>query len=194
MALPTITQNAPYTWVVSADANGNPITSTNPNNVNVAQIGGIASQMASADGVAGSNILEIVSGWWNGSTVDRQRVSNVFKTVTTASTGNTTVWTPAGGKKFRLMRYCIMIPANAVAAVAAVLEITLNDSGTALNLGHSVFIPSAAGTTFQNDFITPWFDLGNGALSGAANNLLQINLSFALTGGEVRILTAGTEE
>ena len=37
-------------------------------------------------------------------------------------------------------------------------------------------------------------DLGNGYLSTAANNVLQVNLSAALSAGKVRVTAVGTEE
>jgi hypothetical protein len=35
---------------------------------------------------------------------------NVFKTATASAAGNTALWAPASGKKFRLMRFMIQVP------------------------------------------------------------------------------------
>lgn len=101
-ALPTIfTNNAPYQWAPLADANGLPITAANPlpatlgtanSNVNVAQIGGIATRMYAADGVAGTSVLESGIAIWNGATADRVQspygagVSNATNGVISAGT------------------------------------------------------------------------------------------------------------
>jgi hypothetical protein len=122
------------------------------------------------------------------------RTPSVFKTTTATVSGNTVVWTPTSGKKFRLMRYIIQIPQNAAASAAADLEITFQDATTSIGVGHSCFIPSTAATTFGSGYSSGWIDLGNGYLSAAANNVLNINLSFALTSGEVRVTVCGAEE
>lgn len=180
-ALTTPAQGAPTIWAALMDSNGNPNANGGPPGDAIGNPPSIPDVLTFAE-------------VWNGQAWDKLRTDKVFKTIATVATGNSIVWTPTSGFRFRLKKFMIVVPANTVAAAAAILEITLNDSGTNLNLGTSVFIPSAAGTTFGSGFNTGWIDLGNGALSASANNLLQVNLSFALTGGEVRIVTAGTEE
>src|SRR5262245_49268074 len=44
-----------------------------PANLNILQIGSIAVQMASADAVTAANVLEMLNGLYNGTTIDRQR-------------------------------------------------------------------------------------------------------------------------
>jgi len=122
-----------------------------------------------------------------------QRTPNVFKTAVATALGDTAVWTPAAGKKFRLMRFLIQVTANAALAAGGLLEILLRDATTATGLAHSYFVPGAAGTVFGEQGGT-WIDLGNGFLSAAANNVLNVNLSVALTAGEVRVVACGTEE
>jgi hypothetical protein len=123
-----------------------------------------------------------------------QRTPTTFKTTTATASGNTALWTPTSGKKFRLMRYKVEITSDAVAGTAGDLAVTFQDSSTDCGLGHSCYIPSTAGTTFGNGYSSDWIDLGNGKLSAAANNVLNVNLSFALTGGVVRVTCCGTEE
>lgn len=121
------------------------------------------------------------------------RTPTVFRTATATAAGDTTVWTPAAGKKFRLMRYRIDITGQAIQAVAGNIEITLIDNATAMNIGNSVYVPAIALNQF-GAYSSGWIDLGNGYLSLVANNTLDVNLSAALTAGELRIQTAGTEE
>jgi hypothetical protein len=130
---------------------------------------------------------------FNGATWDRMRTPAIFKQASTAATGSTALWTPAAGKKFRIMRYRVQMTARALAAVAADLTINLLDAAANLGLATITSVP-AAGLTAGDDYDSGWIDLGNGILSAAANNVLNINLSFALTGGLVNVNVCGTEE
>lgn len=158
----------------------------------------ISNGALSGDALAGpsSGVLVVRSSSvvFNGATWDRRRTPSVFKTVTATASGDNAVWTPAAGKKFRLMRYVIYVTADAARAAAGDVEIILRDATTAIGVGFSVYVPGAAGTTFVADASSGWCDLGNGFLSAAANNVLNVNLSAALTAGEVRVVAIGTEE
>lgn len=133
---------------------------------------------------------------FNGATWDRLRTPAVFKTAKATSTGTTAVWTPTSGKKFRLMRFKIMVSANASQTTGGVVDFDLQDSATSINVIHSVFIPSASGTTMAGWYDSGWVDLGNGYLSTTANNVL--NLVFSAAGfpntAAVRVIAVGTEE
>lgn len=132
----------------------------------------------------------------NGASVgawDNMRTCTTFKQASTAATGSTALWTPTAGKKFRLMRFRVQVTALAKAAAAADLKIALLDSAADLGVSSYCTIPvAAAGNGVISD--TGWIDLGNGVMSSLANNVLNINLSFALTGGLVNVTCAGTEE
>ena len=130
---------------------------------------------------------------YNGTFWDMKRHPNVFKTITATASGDTAVWTPTSGKKFRAMRYMILLTNEAALASAGALDVTLKDASTTLGLGHSFYVPSAGGTLVGR-VCTPWIDIGNGILSALANNVLNINLSAALTAGKIRINICGTEE
>lgn len=151
-----------------------------------------------ADGLAGSAVggtrTVAEQFQFNGATFDRVRVPVVFKTVTTAAGGNTALWTPAAGKKFRLMRFIVDVTSNAASAGGVVDEITFQDAAVAMPIGFSVFAPAVAVTTTQGGFTSGWIDLGNGILSSTINNALNVNLSAALSAGEVRVTACGTEE
>lgn len=140
-----------------------------------------------------SSAMPVAPVAWNGAAFARVRVPNVFKTVTATASGDTAVWTPAAGKKFRLMRYFIGVTNDAAMTGGGDLDIVLRDATTALGVGHSLYVPATGGTGL-GAYQSGWIDLGNGPLSAAANNALNINLSAALSAGKVRITVCGTEE
>lgn len=148
--------------------------------------------IASASGVLSA--LQYVSAPNSALTAQRVRTPDTFKTFPVTASGNTAVWTPAAGKKFRLMRYCIAVTGNAAQSSAGVVTIKFQDGTTDVGLNHSAFVPATAGTTMGSDFNTGWVDLGNGILSAAANNVLNLNLTATLTNGNARVTVAGTEE
>jgi hypothetical protein len=123
-----------------------------------------------------------------------QRTPNIAKTVAATATGSTALWTPTAGKKFRLMRFKIIVTANASLAAGGVFTIDLLDAAASLNLTHSIFVPTTAGSTIVGTYDSDWIDLGNGLLSALANNVLNVNLSAALVTGAVRVIVCGTEE
>lgn len=130
---------------------------------------------------------------FTGGSWDRSRVPLVAKSATATASGDTALWTPAAGKKVRLMRYKVEVTGNASTTGGAVIDVVLRDATTALAASCSLYVPSAAGTSLGS-YSTGWVDLGQGVLSAAANNVLNINLSAALTTGKVRVVCAGTEE
>ena len=133
----------------------------------------------------------------NGSTTPwaYARTPAVFKTASATSSGNTALWTPTSGKKFRLMRYNVLVTNAAYLSVAGTLTITFQDNTTGIPIAYDVSLPGAAITTPDGvTYDSGWIDLGNGILSASANNVLNINLSAALSAGNVRVNCCGTEE
>jgi hypothetical protein len=125
----------------------------------------------------------------------RLRTPTTFKTVGTAANGNTALWTPAAGKKFRLLRYMLTITDNATQAAPGTVTVSLFDGAAgATGQVHDVFVPAVGLVNTGSLYSSGWIDLGNGVLSGVANNTLNVNLSAALTAGNVRVMVAGTEE
>jgi hypothetical protein len=123
----------------------------------------------------------------------------VFKTAQASAAGDNALWTPAAGKRFRLQRFKVQVPANCTLAARGVLTIKLRDGTTDTNLTHDVYLGQTAIAADTNPQQTPvletgWIDLGEGVLSATANNVLNINLSAALTNGNVRVTCCGTEE
>lgn len=100
---------------------------------------------------------------YNGATWDRVRVQKTRKDVSTVAVGSiATVWTPASGKKFRLMGGSI--------SVSAACSVLFEDNSA----GAGNFIwrtPKLAADTPYN------FDLGNGYLSAAADQVLKATSS-----------------
>jgi hypothetical protein len=122
--------------------------------------------------------LAVHPALYNGATLDRQRTPNVFKpiapTAVAAGTG-ITIWTPAAGKKVRLMGYClsVTVAADVIFGDNAVGTVIFRTGILAANNAHEA--PS----------------LGNGVLSSAANNVLKLDVSAS---GTVQGVCWGTEE
>jgi hypothetical protein len=174
----TIPANAFY--IAARDGSGN--------------LAGLGTSQLIGDASTGVASLSVGQLLYNGTNWDRIRIPNTFKTATATASGDTAVWTPAGGKKFRLMRYQIQVTADAAQASGGDIDIILRDASTGLAASFSVYVPGTAGTTFGNTASTGWIDLGNGILSAAANNVLNVNLGAALTAGKIRVVACGTEE
>lgn len=148
-------------------------------------------------GSAGDGInypLAVMMYGRNSTQIVRQRIVDTVKTASATASGNTAVWTPTAGKKFRLMRFRVMITANAATAGGAVVTVKFQDATTDIASATDVYVPGTAVTTGLGAFSSEWIDLGNGVLSAATNNVLNVNLSAALTSGNVRVLVAGIEE
>jgi hypothetical protein len=118
------------------------------------------------------------------------------KTVTATAAGNTAVWTPTTGTRFRLLAILVELTADATAAAAGTFHVTLQDGATPMNLGWSARVgTTGATTTTTGNVIEPgWCDFRSGIRSAAINNVLNVNLSAALTAGVVRVTVIGTEE
>jgi hypothetical protein len=127
-----------------------------------------------------SIVASAVAMLYNGASWDRERVPTVFKpfasTAITAGTG-ITLWTPAGGKKFRLMGWVIS------SDVAAQLIFGDNAIGTVIARTAKLVAASIAAKGKG--------DIGNGILSAAANNVLKLDTTAT---GNVAGIVWGTEE
>ena len=113
---------------------------------------------------------------YNGSTADLQRTPNVFKSIASTSvTAGSPVagWTPASGKKFRLMGYALSL---SVAGSVVLQDATTEKIRTPL-------MPAGIGQ--------PSPAMGNGILSAAANNSLNLDVTAT---GTVSGFLFGTEE
>lgn len=118
---------------------------------------------------------------YNGSTFDRFRAANKFTYFGIANTANaseTLVYTPASGKKFRLLSIQITTSGTSTG------RLFLRD-GSGVNNNFM-----AVGVEIANNNFT--FDFQNGYLSKAANNSLYIYQSIGT--GSFWVTTVGTEE
>ncbi len=186
-----VTSAAGTTTVVGDAANGAAVAG---NPVLVAGSDGTDARTIATD--ASGDVKIVQGGVTDGAgTYATVRLPNVFHTAQATASGNTAVWTPTSGKKFRLLRYQVEMTENATLGTAAVLTISFQDATTAIPIAHDVWVPSAAGTSIGDGYSSGWIDLGGlGVLSAAANNALNVNLSAAVTAGNVRVNVAGTEE
>lgn len=124
---------------------------------------------------------------FNGATWDRVRVADVFKTVVATAAGSSVVWTPAAGKRFRLMGYTISISGTTAATVTQALELL---DGATVIANHLATVTETTPTGDTQIGV----DFGQGLLSSAANNVLEIHLGTAMGTGGVAINAWGTEE
>jgi hypothetical protein len=133
-----------------------------------------------------------------GANYSAARTPNIFHTASVPATasGNTAVWTPTSGKKFRLMRFQITAT-DLSATAAALLTISFQDATTAIGIGtYDVWIPATASLASGITTVSAWVDIGNGYLSTTINNVLNANISATLSGatGTFRVNVCGTEE
>lgn len=126
------------------------------------------------DAAAGGTLLPSAQVVYGGTSFQRLRTPAVFKTVDlTAATAETTIWTPAASRKFRLMGFLL------TAGAASTLTFKDNTAGTTIAV--------ARGATDTPISV----DLGNGILSAAANNVLTVTRGTSATLSGV---VFGTEE
>lgn len=137
--------------------------------------------------VATGNLLSIAQLFgWDGAAFDRMRLANIFHTVVATALGSTAVWTPTAGKKFRLMGYTISVSGTLAAAGTQTIE--LLDSATVIKNHLATLQTTVTGDSQMGA------DLGQGQLSAAANNVLNVNLSTVMASGGVAVNVWGTEE
>ena len=129
----------------------------------------------------------------NGTNFEAERSPTTFHTGTASVAGSTPIWVPAAGNEFRLMRYKIDIPTDALQAVSGDIDIQFYDGLIPMPVAETVYVPAALVAGTAGSWTSGWVDLGQGIVSSAANNALSINLSAALTASKVRVLVAGVE-
>src|SRR6266705_2931596 len=111
----------------------------------------------------------------------------IFKTAQATAAGSTVLWTPTTGKRFQLLRYLIVITDNATQAAPGTLTVKLLDAAADIAQNHDTFVPTVGLLNSGALYTSGWIDLGSlGIVSAAINQVLNINLSAALTGGNVR--------
>jgi hypothetical protein len=109
-----------------------------------------------------------------------QRTPAIFRSAS-CSAGLNTIWTPASTKKFRLMKYKIEAEADMHVTAATTVTLSLLDGGLGAGFQHLVYIPTTGGTALNGYWESDWIDLGNGYVSAAANNTMQLGISGPLS-------------
>jgi hypothetical protein len=122
---------------------------------------------------------------YNGATWDRIRIANTFFTASVTAAGSTAVWTPGAGNLFRLMGFSISVAGTLAAAGIQVLEL-LDGATVFKNFNTYLSATPSNATVFAED-------MGQGYLSIAAANVLNIHLGTAMATGAVTINVWGTQ-
>jgi len=178
---------------IRANTNAAAAGDNNLNSTMVPDSGAVLAPLGVGDFVYGgkfSGAADATRQGWS-----KRRTPTVFKTAQATASGNTAVWTPGAGNKFRLLKLFVEVTDNASLAAGAVLTIDIRDANVSTNITFDVFVPTTAVTTTIGDGLEQELDLGDfGILSSAANNVLNVNLSAALVTGNCRIIAMGTEE
>jgi hypothetical protein len=133
---------------------------------------------------------------YDGTKSDRARTLSKIKNVYANVAGNTLLWAPAAGKRFRILACRVTVTANVAISGGGILDIRMYDGAAAsIGLSHSLYCPGTGVTTVPGTaYDSGWIDLRNGYLSSTIDNSLNINLSQALTAGGVQTIVIGTEE
>lgn len=115
-----------------------------------------------------------------------------FASGVASAAGNTAVWTPVAGNKFRLMCISVEVTGNATMSAAGEEVITLQDGTTGIpGFTWNVFVPSTALNTRGQLYTSGTVCFPNGLVSSTANNVLNVNLGTALTAGHVVVRAWG---
>lgn len=123
-----------------------------------------------------------------------QQVKNIdqFNSVAASAAGNTALWNPGAGIKFRIECVSVDVTENATLAAAGEEVISLQDGTTAIpGFTWRVWIPAAALTTSGELYSSGTVCFNDGYLSTTSANVLNVNLGTALTGGHVMIRVFG---
>jgi len=119
---------------------------------------------------------------------DFQKTPTIWKYNNLTNDGD--IWTPATGKKFRLMGGIITI-AGAALAVAAINTLDILDEA-AIIMRLQIWCPLAAAAT--DTIIIPFSFPGNGYLSAAINQDLKLDINAPITQGSIAFNVWGCEE
>lgn len=107
--------------------------------------------------------------------------------------GDNVIWTPAKGKKFRLLGFLLTIPIGSTTAASQVVSIKDGVGGTAgAIMSFNISIGALAALT--QPIILLVMLPSNGCLSSKADNPLNVNLLCAMTAGGVQFSGWGCEE
>jgi hypothetical protein len=126
-------------------------------------------------------------------TIEPIKTPTIWRLQNIVNAGDTVVWTPAAGKRFRWMGGSISVPGRTTLAAAGFETIAFHDGAGAINISYDIALPAAVAAIPLNWSETFNFP-GNGYISTAINNPLIVNLSAACTAGYIHVNVWGTEE
>jgi len=125
--------------------------------------------------------------------LEAKRTQTIRKLGFATNAGNTALWTPVAGRRFRLLGLDVFMAGGCTLAAASIMTVAIRDAALEI-FSWGPYINNAAivglGTYINKTIIFP----DNGYLSAAVNNVLNINLGAALTTGVVSVAAWGTEE
>jgi hypothetical protein len=122
--------------------------------------------------------------------IESQRTPTTFKYISGINAvGPTHIWTPAGGKKFRLLGGIICLSKDAACAGALVIKL-FEEAVQFMTFDISL----AALVAIGNVVIIPIVLPANGYFSTVADRHLDLLLTGALTAGSISVNVWGTEE
>ena len=148
---------------------------------------GEAHIMLSYDPTTGAWVQTTLYNPLTGKGETKRTLTKIIPTALISAAGNTAIWTPAAGKKFRLIGFSVVVRGDTTTAAGSL--VTLLDGATTID---NVCWLATTVATQPNRWSEPL--PGNGYLSAAANNILYANLSAAATAGGIYINVWGCEE
>lgn len=167
------------------DLNGNLYVTLTSGSVIFSSIDPQADDQAPAEGLSTGALNYALDGTnW-----DRVRGATVFRSAVATAAGNTAVWTPTAGTRFRLMAWRLSVAGTLAAAGTQVLQLRDGATTVIARAGANVAQTLPSGDTQIGE------DYGAfGQLSSTIDNVLNLNLGTAMATGAVYIDVWGTEE
>lgn len=138
----------------------------------------------------------VQSGVFDGAVVQPVREAVVFKDGSTTTGTSISLAPNSATKAIRLLRYGIEVTSEVSKVTSgADLAMAVQDgaAGTVLRR-HACYVPATSVTTNPGLAYSKEVDLGRLGYKLTAGNSLVLNLSFALTAGQVRFFAAWLEE
>lgn len=128
--------------------------------------------------------------------VERVRTPDVWPASVLIGTAvsTATLWTPAAGKRFRILGFEFQLPLSTTLAAAGILTQSLLDDASPTPFVFEDYLPNATPANAIGDNHTTIRLPGNGYLSLAKGNVLTVSLSAQLATGRIRWMVFGTEE
>lgn len=155
------------------------------------------SARATADANSGDDILAGAQYLYVGTnSYAKKRGATVSKSPSSllTSAGDNDVWQPASGKKWRLMKYRIVVMGNSTLSSAGIQTFTFKDENANTSIVEKCYVPATALNNSGVLFDTGLVDLDNGIISATADNTLELVLGTAFNAGGAHVLAIGMEE